>query len=100
MEKRAHALSSLICVYVTCKTEELRISIDHFLATVEKMPDTDQNADVLLSYELLLVEKLDFHLVVHTAYRPFEGLIIDLKVRPFFFVSTRILGYASTTTTF
>jgi len=28
----------------------------------------------------LLIEKLDFQLVIHTAYRPFEGLIIDLKV--------------------
>ena len=82
MDTRAHAASSLICVYLTCKTEELRISVEHFLATVEKMPDADQNADVLLSYELLLVEKLDFHLVIHTAYRPFEGLVIDLKVSP------------------
>lgn len=72
---------SLICVYLTCKTEELRISITDFLANIKNSNDIEQNADILLSYELLLIEKLHFQLVIHTAYRPFEGLIIDLKVK-------------------
>jgi hypothetical protein len=73
-------LSSLICVYLTCKTEELRIPITKFLENIQNNPNLDQTADILLSYELLLIEKLQFELVIHTAYRPFEGLIIDLKV--------------------
>lgn len=68
----------LICVYLTCKTEELRISITDFLANI-KTSNVEQTADILLSYELLTIEKLHFQLVIHTAYRPFEGLIIDLK---------------------
>ena len=77
-----HLNFSLICVYLTCKTEELRISISSFLNNIKNAADIDQTADILLSYELLLIEKLNFQLVVHTAYRPFEGLIIDLKVNP------------------
>jgi hypothetical protein len=72
---------SLICVYLTCKTEELRISIIDFLGNIKNSANLDQTADTLLSYELLLIEKLHFQLVIHTAYRPFEGLIIDLKVK-------------------
>jgi hypothetical protein len=73
--------SSLICVYLTCKTEELRISIIDFFGNIKTNANMDQTADTLLSYELLLIEKLHFELVVHTAYRPFEGLVIDLKVK-------------------
>jgi len=69
----------LICVYLTCKTEELRISIIDFLGNIKNSTNIDQTADILLSYELLLIEKLHFQLVIHTAYRPFEGLIIDFK---------------------
>ncbi|CAF1011350.1 unnamed protein product [Adineta steineri] len=69
----------LICVYLTCKTEELRISIIDFLGNIKNSTNIDQTADIVLSYELLLIEKLDFQLVIHTAHRPFEGLIIDLK---------------------
>lgn len=73
---------SLICVYLTCKTEELRMPITDFLDNIKTNNNVEQTADILLSYELLLIEKLNFQLVIHTAYRPFEGLIIDLKVRP------------------
>ncbi|UJR27727.1 hypothetical protein I4U23_009004 [Adineta vaga] len=69
----------LICVYLTSKTEELRISMRDFLANIKDSTNLDHTADILLSYELLLIEKIHFQLVIHTAHRPFEGLIIDLK---------------------
>jgi len=69
----------LICVYLTCKTEEIRISISTFMENIVRNPTFDQTSDILLAYELVLIENLHFHLVVHTAHRPFEGLIIDLK---------------------
>ncbi|CAF1129702.1 unnamed protein product [Adineta ricciae] len=69
----------LICIYLTGKTEELRISMEEFVANIKDSANVNHTADILLSYELLLIEKLHFQLVVHTAYRPFEGLIIDLK---------------------
>ncbi len=55
-----------------------------FLGNIKNSNNIDQTADILLSYELLLIEKLHFQLVIHTAYRPFEGLIIDLKVLKYF----------------
>ena len=55
---------------------------------IAKNSNLDQTPDILLAYELVLIEKLHFHLVVHTAHRPFEGLIIDLKVRDQSFLST------------
>lgn len=69
-----------MCVYLTCKTEELRISIITFLDNVYRIYQIDMSPEILLAYELLLIENLKFNLVIHTAYRPFEGLIIDLKV--------------------
>lgn len=36
---------------------------------------------MILNYELLLMEKLDFHLNVHNFYRPFEGFLLDVKTR-------------------
>ncbi|MEE6458748.1 hypothetical protein FKM82_000409 [Ascaphus truei] len=35
----------------------------------------------ILEYELLLIQQLNFHLIVHNPYRPFEGYLIDLKTR-------------------
>jgi hypothetical protein len=55
-----------------------------FLGNIKNSTNIDQTADIILSYELLLIEKLHFQLVIHTAYRPFEGLIIDLKVNIYF----------------
>jgi hypothetical protein len=88
-----NCIPSLICVYLTCKTEELRISISSFLSNIPDTADIDQTADVLLSYELLLIEKIHFQLVVHTAYRPFEGLIIDLKVNLSSVMAATVSGF-------
>ncbi len=42
--------------------------------------DREAAADNILSQELLLMEKLHYHLTVHNPYRPMEGLLIDVKV--------------------
>ena len=60
--------------------------MSNFLVNVQNIKSIDLTADILLPYELMLIEKLNFQLVVHTAYRPFEGLIIDLKVKNYLFV--------------
>ena len=36
---------------------------------------------MILNFELLLMEKLDFHLNIHNFYRPFEGFLLDVKTR-------------------
>lgn len=67
-------------MYLACKIEEFNISIGQFVQNVNNGEDKDEVANVILSYELLLMEKLDFHLTIHNFYRPFEGFLIDIKV--------------------
>ena len=45
----------------------------------------DQN-DVML-FQLMLMQRLKFHLTVHSPFRPLEGFIIDMKVWLYFLAS-------------
>ncbi|RWS30286.1 OTU domain-containing protein 7B-like protein [Leptotrombidium deliense] len=67
------------CVYLACKVEEFNVSISDFVKNVRG--DREKAADVVLNYELLLMQQLKYHLTVHNPYRPIEGLMIDLKAR-------------------
>lgn len=71
----------LVCVYLACKIEEFNISISQFVGNIQSNEEKDQLANVLLNFELLLIEKLDFHLTIHNFYRPFEGFLLDVKTR-------------------
>ena len=51
-----------------------------FLQNITFADDKEEMANVILDYELLLIEKLDFQLTVHNFYRPFEGFLLDVKV--------------------
>lgn len=37
--------------------------------------------DIILSNELLLMQRLNYYLTVHNPYRPVEGFLIDIKTR-------------------
>jgi len=54
------------------------VSLRHFVNNLRK--DRDRIADQILWFELPLMQILNFHLTIHTAYRPLEGLIINMKV--------------------
>jgi cyclin H len=73
----------LVCVYLACKIEEFNISIAQFLKNIntDDESEKDELANIILNYELLLMEKLDFELTVHNFYRPFEGFMLDVKTR-------------------
>jgi len=72
----------LICVYLACKIEEFNISIIQFVQNIHNTNESREDlTNMILSYELLLMEKLDFHLTVHNFYRPFEGFLLDVKTR-------------------
>lgn len=73
---------------MACKIEEFNISISQFVQNINSNEDKDELANVILNYELLLIEKLDFHLTIHNFYRPFEGFLLDVKV---IFLSSKIL---------
>lgn len=69
----------LTCVYLASKVEEFNISITQFVGNLKG--DREKFTNTVLSFELLLMKKLHYHLTVHNPYRPLEGLIIDVKTR-------------------
>ncbi|KAM9810962.1 cyclin-H [Neosynchiropus ocellatus] len=72
----------LTCAYLACKVDEFNVSGSQFVGNLPESPARQiQVLDQILENELLLIQQLNFHLVVHNPYRPMEGLLIDLKTR-------------------
>ena len=66
-------------MYLACKVEEFYVPIGQFVGNLKS--NREKFADVILGFELLLMQKLHYHLTIHNPFRPMEGLLIDLKVR-------------------
>ncbi|XP_031426512.1 cyclin-H isoform X2 [Clupea harengus] len=72
----------LTCSYLSCKVDEFNVSSTQFVGNLQETPAGQEKVlEQILEYELLLIQQLNFHLVIHTPYRPMEGLLIDLKTR-------------------
>ncbi|CAG5922396.1 cyclin-H [Menidia menidia] len=73
----------LTCAYLSCKVDEFNVSSTQFVGNLlqETPAGQEKVLEQILEYELLLIQQLNFHLVVHSPYRPMEGLLIDLKTR-------------------
>ncbi|XP_061115864.1 cyclin-H [Conger conger] len=72
----------LTCTYLACKVDEFNVSSWQFVGNLQEPPAGQERAlQQILEYELLLIQQLSFHLVVHNPYRPMEGFLIDLKTR-------------------
>ncbi|CAL8346695.1 unnamed protein product [Lota lota] len=73
----------LTCAYLSCKVDEFNVSSTQFVGNlVQETPAGQERVlEQILEFELLLIQQLNFHLVVHTPYRPMEGLLIDIKTR-------------------
>ncbi|CAN9513329.1 unnamed protein product [Ophioblennius macclurei] len=73
----------LTCAYLSCKVDEFNVSSVQFVGNLlqETPAGQERVLEQILEYELLLIQQLNFHLVVHNPYRPMEGLLIDLKTR-------------------
>lgn len=69
----------LTCIYLACKVEEFNVSIGQFVGNLKG--DREKFANIILGFELLLMDKLHYHLTVHNPFRPLEGFLIDLKTR-------------------
>lgn len=72
------AFYRLTCVYLSCKVEEFNVSIGQFVGNLKG--DREKFANIILGFELLLMDKLHYHLTVHNPFRPLEGFLIDMKV--------------------
>ena len=68
-----------LCLYLAAKVDEYNVSFGQFIQQIA--PNYEQVGDFVITNELLLMQKLHFHLTVHNAYRPLEGFILDLKSR-------------------
>uniref|UniRef100_A0A8C7U551 Cyclin H n=1 Tax=Oncorhynchus mykiss TaxID=8022 RepID=A0A8C7U551_ONCMY len=62
----------LTCAYLSCRWMTLTCPAPSLWGILSKS---------ILEYVLLLIQQLNFHLVVYTIYRLMEGLLIDLKTR-------------------
>ena len=71
-------LFRLTCVYLACKVDEFNVSIAQFVGNLKG--DREKFANIILGFELLLMDKLHYHLTVHNPFRPLEGFFIDIKV--------------------
>ncbi|XP_063820038.1 cyclin-H isoform X2 [Pseudophryne corroboree] len=72
----------LTCAFLACKVDEFNVSSVQFVGNLPENPATQEKIlEQILEYELLLIQQLNFHLIVHNPYRPFEGYLIDLKTR-------------------
>jgi len=81
--------SRLTCAFLACKVEEFNVSSAQFVGNLRESPVGQEKAlEQILEYELLLIQQLNFHLIVHNPYRPFEGFLIDLKVVLFYMLHT------------
>lgn len=67
------------CIFLACKVEEFNIPLNQFVSNFKG--NKEKASQAILSYELLLMQKLNYCLMVHNVYKPIEGFLLDLKVR-------------------
>lgn len=83
------SFSRLTCAFLACKVDEFNVSSVQFVGNLRESPLGQEKAlEQILEYELLLIQQLNFHLIVHNPYRPFEGFLIDIKVIMFYVLHT------------
>uniref|UniRef100_A0A1B6D0D8 Cyclin-like domain-containing protein n=2 Tax=Clastoptera arizonana TaxID=38151 RepID=A0A1B6D0D8_9HEMI len=66
------------CVYLAAKIEEFFLPLFKFVANLK---GNQENArEVILSKEIVILEYLNFNLVVYHPFKPLDGFFIHLKV--------------------
>ena len=68
----------LLCVYLACKVEEYNICIDKFVAMLEQSLQYETGL-FIIAHEFILMEALDYSLIVHNAFKPLDGFILELS---------------------
>ncbi|XP_044471947.1 cyclin-H1-1 isoform X3 [Mangifera indica] len=63
----------LTCVYAACKIEENHVSAE------ELGKGISQDHQMILNYEMIVYQGLEFDLIVYAPYRPLEGFVIDME---------------------
>lgn len=68
------------CYFLATKVDEFNISTRQFCQNL-KSGTPESNAECILKLEPKLMEILDFHLTIHSPYRPFEGHLVEIRTR-------------------
>uniref|UniRef100_A0A7C9DS43 [RNA-polymerase]-subunit kinase n=1 Tax=Opuntia streptacantha TaxID=393608 RepID=A0A7C9DS43_OPUST len=63
----------LTCIYLACKIEENHVSAEELGKGIQ------QDHQMILDNEMLVLQSLEFDLIVYTPYRSIEGFINDLQ---------------------
>ncbi|KAJ8753413.1 hypothetical protein K2173_019812 [Erythroxylum novogranatense] len=63
----------LTCIYAACKIEENHVSAE------ELGKGISQDHQMILNYEMIVLQTLEFDLIVYAPYRSLEGFIIDME---------------------
>ncbi|KAI6232015.1 hypothetical protein M3Y95_00442200 [Aphelenchoides besseyi] len=66
------------CYYLATKIDEFNVSIDEFVANLQK-GSAKENAEQILKWEPIIIHRLDYQLTIHCPFRPFEGHVMELK---------------------
>eukprot|EP01135_Chromosphaera_perkinsii_P000489 Nk52_evm43s96 gene=Nk52_evmTU43s96 len=67
----------LSCLYMACKVEEVFVSIHDFCSPFGK--NAAKSEEAILENESLVLEKMDFYIMVHNPYRCLRGFLIDVQ---------------------
>ncbi|XP_004348175.2 hypothetical protein CAOG_04347 [Capsaspora owczarzaki ATCC 30864] len=68
----------LTCFYMACKTEEINIDLSAFVTNLEL---SESDSALILQLEIILVQRLHFHLVVFHPMRSLRGFFYDVRAR-------------------
>lgn len=63
----------LTCIYLACKVEESHVSAEELGKGIQQDPQ------VVLKNEMIVLQGLEFELIVYTPYRSMEGFIYDME---------------------
>lgn len=63
----------LTCIYLACKVEESHVSAEELGKGIQQDPQ------VVLKNEMIVLQALEFELIVYPPYRSMEGFIYDLE---------------------
>lgn len=63
----------LTCIYAACKIEENHVSAE------ELGKGISQDHHIILNYEMMVYQSLDFDLIVYAPYRSIEGFVNDIE---------------------
>jgi len=74
-------IMKFVFLWCACKVEEYNITIDQLFKPFQEKQKYANFIKSVVNFELTVMQKLNFNLIVHHPFRPLEGFIIDLKKR-------------------